>query len=178
MTTDHKIDTLPFPTKVMCFIPLLAGGFMVFSEQFILVLLGLVVLLLTLAGLTVQERVRVNFEQGIYRRYYRLYGILNLGRWKPLPAFEMITLTRATDTYRETLYSSVNTSERHPLLEFSVQTVNLYLKKDNRYKLLIAKGGYKKMKSMAHSISRFSRKNILDCTEPEQVLIKPSEELP
>lgn len=171
MVTDNKIDGLPLVTKVLSIIPLVIGIGFAIVPVLLFKVIGGILFLFSIAAVTAQERVRVDFVNKKYRHYYKVLGI-NFGRWRPLKNFSLITLTPDKSLYREVNYALFQSPAlKVPMFSFLETNVNINLKLD-RSSLEIAKGKYNKMKQLAIDLGKHSRTDVYDCTHEEKELIK------
>ncbi len=171
MVTDNKIDGLPLVTKVLSTIPLVIGIGFVIVPVLLFKVIGGILFLFSIAAVTAQERVRVDFVNKKYRHYYKVLGI-NFGKWRPLKNFSLITLTPDKSLYREVNYALFQSPAlKVRMFSFLETNVNLNLKLD-RSRLEIAKGKYNKMKQLAIDLGKHSRTDVYDCTHEEKELIK------
>ncbi|GAL83973.1 hypothetical protein MYP_1201 [Sporocytophaga myxococcoides] len=148
MITDNKIDGLPAVTKVLSVITMLIGVVFAMAPGFLFKIIGGILFLFTIAAVTAQEKMSVDFENRKYRHYYKVLG-MNFGKWRSLKNLSLITITLNKSLYREVNYALFQSPAlKVPMFSFLETNVNINLKLDNS-RLEIAKGKYVKMKQLA-----------------------------
>lgn len=171
MVTDNKIDGLPLVTKVLSVMPLLIGIGFAMVPVLLFKIIGGILFLFSIAAVTAQERVKVDFVNKKYLHYYKVLGI-NFGKWRPLKNFSLITLTLDKSLYREVNYALFQSPAlKVAMFSFLETNVNINLKLDNS-RLGIAKGKYVKMKQLAIDIGKYNKTDVFDCIHEKREIIK------
>lgn len=118
------------------------------------------IIFLCLTLLTAQTRMRISFDNNIYRQYTCFFWLIKIGKWKQLKDYDVITIVPTSDKWGTYLGF-------RNFLFFNDRSIVLNLRNGPREKLTFARGKYSSLKNLAAVLGKEYGLEVKDFVEQE-----------